>query len=157
QPDPPDQPDPPRSTSLTTHKRLDIRFYLHFSGLRLASRLPLRHPGSRPPDLTRRIDRLSIEQGAVLRISGRITGEDLGVLRIALAIPTETAFFESSRELAAKEAVMTMLTTVVEATAIRPFQVSTPDTELTELRRRITATRFPEKETVTDFSQGVPL
>ena len=46
---------------------------------------------------------------------------------------------------------------VVEATAIRPFQVSTPDTELTELRRRITATRFPEKETVTDFSQGVPL
>ena len=52
---------------------------------------------------------------------------------------------------------MTMLTSVVEATAIRPFQVSTPDTELTELRRRITATRFPEKETVTDFSQGVPL
>jgi pimeloyl-ACP methyl ester carboxylesterase len=50
-----------------------------------------------------------------------------------------------------------MLTNVVEATAIRPFQVSTPDTELTELRRRITATRFPEKETVTDFSQGVPL
>ena len=32
-----------------------------------------------------------------------------------------------------------------------------PDAELTELRRRITATRFPEKETVTDFSQGVPL
>jgi pimeloyl-ACP methyl ester carboxylesterase len=52
---------------------------------------------------------------------------------------------------------MTKLTNVVEATAIRPFQVSTPDTELTELRRRITATRFPEKETVTDFSQGVPL
>jgi len=52
---------------------------------------------------------------------------------------------------------MTMRTNVVEATAIRPFQVSTPDTELTELRRRITATRFPERETVTDFSQGVPL
>src|SRR5687767_15757571 len=52
---------------------------------------------------------------------------------------------------------MTKLADVVEATAIRPFQVSTPDTELTELRRRITATRFPEKETVTDFSQGVPL
>src|SRR5687767_1784781 len=52
---------------------------------------------------------------------------------------------------------MTMLTTVVEATEIRPFQVSTPDAELAELRRRITATRFPEKETVTDFSQDVPL
>jgi pimeloyl-ACP methyl ester carboxylesterase len=72
-------------------------------------------------------------------------------------VSTGTAFFESSRELAAKETVMTMLTNVVEATAIRPFQVSTPDAELTELRRRITATRFPEKETVADFSQGVPL
>jgi len=34
--------------------------------------------------MTCRIDRLSIEQGAVLRISGRIAGEDLDVLRIAL-------------------------------------------------------------------------
>jgi anti-anti-sigma regulatory factor len=34
--------------------------------------------------MTSRIDRLSIEQGAVLRISGRIAGEDLDVLRIAL-------------------------------------------------------------------------
>jgi hypothetical protein len=55
------------------------------------------------------------------------------------------------------EAVMTKLAGVVEATAIRPFQVSVPQTELTELRRRINATRFPEKETVDDFSQGVPL
>src|SRR4029450_3345180 len=45
----------------------------------------------------------------------------------------------------------------VDKTAIRPFQVNVPEDELTELRRRITATRFPEKETVTDFSQGVPL
>jgi pimeloyl-ACP methyl ester carboxylesterase len=52
---------------------------------------------------------------------------------------------------------MTKLAEVVEATAIRPFQVNVPDAELTELRRRITATRFPEKETVTDYSQGVPL
>ena len=34
--------------------------------------------------MTCRIDRLSIEQGKVLRISGRITGEDLDVLRTAL-------------------------------------------------------------------------
>ena len=46
---------------------------------------------------------------------------------------------------------------VVEATAIRPFQVSVPEGELTELRRRITATRFPEKEPVADASQGVQL
>jgi pimeloyl-ACP methyl ester carboxylesterase len=35
--------------------------------------------------------------------------------------------------------------------------VNVPDAELAELRRRIVATRFPEKETVADFSQGVPL
>jgi pimeloyl-ACP methyl ester carboxylesterase len=52
---------------------------------------------------------------------------------------------------------MTTLTDVVEATTIRPFQVVTPEAELTELRRRVAATRLPERETVTDFSQGVPL
>ena len=53
---------------------------------------------------------------------------------------------------------MTKLADVVEATAIRPFQMaSVPDAELTELRRRINATRWPERETVTDASQGVQL
>ena len=52
---------------------------------------------------------------------------------------------------------MTNLTDVVEATAIRPFQVITPEADLIDLRRRVSATRFPERETVTDFSQGVPL
>ena len=42
-------------------------------------------------------------------------------------------------------------------TAIRPFHVDIPEAELTELRRRIQATRFPEKETVADDSQGVQL
>jgi pimeloyl-ACP methyl ester carboxylesterase len=41
--------------------------------------------------------------------------------------------------------------------AIRPFAIDVPDAELTDLRRRIVATRLPEQETVTDFSQGVPL
>ena len=42
-------------------------------------------------------------------------------------------------------------------TAIRPFQVKVPEAELTELRRRINATKWPERETVTDSSQGVQL
>jgi len=42
-------------------------------------------------------------------------------------------------------------------TAIRPFHVNVPETELTELRRRINATRWPERETVTDATQGVQL
>jgi pimeloyl-ACP methyl ester carboxylesterase len=41
--------------------------------------------------------------------------------------------------------------------AIRPFHVNVPEEELTELRRRINATRWPEQETVIDHSQGVPL
>jgi len=43
-----------------------------------------------------------------------------------------------------------------DQTALRPFHVNVPEAELTELRRRISATRFPERETVADFSQGVP-
>jgi pimeloyl-ACP methyl ester carboxylesterase len=43
------------------------------------------------------------------------------------------------------------------ANAIRPFDFRASDEALTDLRRRIQATRFPEKETVTDQSQGVPL
>ena len=41
--------------------------------------------------------------------------------------------------------------------AIRPFRASIPEEALTDLRRRIAATRWPEKETVADQSQGVQL
>jgi len=53
---------------------------------------------------------------------------------------------------------MTKLADVAEATAIRPFQmVSVPESQLTDLRRRIEATQWPERETVTNASQGVQL
>ena len=42
-------------------------------------------------------------------------------------------------------------------TAIRPFHISFPASDITELHRRVNATRWPEKETVTDASQGVQL
>jgi pimeloyl-ACP methyl ester carboxylesterase len=41
--------------------------------------------------------------------------------------------------------------------AIRPFRVEVAQAELDELRRRIKATRFPERETVNDATQGVQL
>jgi len=41
--------------------------------------------------------------------------------------------------------------------AIRPFTFRAPDEELADLKRRIVATRWPEKETVSDSSQGVQL
>jgi pimeloyl-ACP methyl ester carboxylesterase len=44
-----------------------------------------------------------------------------------------------------------------DKTAIRPFRIGFSDADLTDLRRRVNATRWPERETVTDDSQGVPL
>jgi len=43
------------------------------------------------------------------------------------------------------------------AVAIRPFKIEVPDADLQDLRARVAATRFPEKETVEDQSQGVQL
>src|SRR5262245_4380546 len=50
-----------------------------------------------------------------------------------------------------------MSTTAQIATEVRPFQVDISDEALEDLRRRIAATNWPEKETVADQSQGVPL
>ena len=44
-----------------------------------------------------------------------------------------------------------------EDNAIRPFRIDVPEEALVDLRRRIAATRWPERETVTDASQGVQL
>src|SRR5215207_8571035 len=44
-----------------------------------------------------------------------------------------------------------------EDASIRPFAVDVPEAKLQDLRRRIAATQWPEKETVADDSQGVPL
>lgn len=56
---------------------------------------------------------------------------------------------------------ITTMTAVAEqprgAADIRPFTVSFPDIELAELRRRVKATRWPERETVSDTTQGVQL
>jgi pimeloyl-ACP methyl ester carboxylesterase len=41
--------------------------------------------------------------------------------------------------------------------AIRPFRINIPEEDLVDLKRRLAATRWPEKETVADDSQGVPL
>jgi pimeloyl-ACP methyl ester carboxylesterase len=41
--------------------------------------------------------------------------------------------------------------------AIRPFKINIPETELADLRQRVLATRWPDKETVGDQSQGVQL
>jgi pimeloyl-ACP methyl ester carboxylesterase len=47
--------------------------------------------------------------------------------------------------------------TLSDQTAIRPFSVNFPEADLADLRRRITATRWPDRETVANESQGVQL
>ncbi|MFY9757706.1 MAG: epoxide hydrolase family protein [Pseudolabrys sp.] len=44
-----------------------------------------------------------------------------------------------------------------ENSAIRPFRINVPDDQLADLRRRIVTTRWPDRETVNDRSQGVQL
>src|SRR5260370_35903351 len=44
-----------------------------------------------------------------------------------------------------------------EDPSIRPFKVHVPQAALDDLRRRIRATRWPDKETVADQSQGTQL
>jgi pimeloyl-ACP methyl ester carboxylesterase len=48
-------------------------------------------------------------------------------------------------------------TPLTDTAAIRPFTVHVPEAELSELRRRINNTKWPERETVTDATQGVQL
>ena len=49
------------------------------------------------------------------------------------------------------------LAAATEGNAIRPFRVNVPEAALVDLRRRINATRWPDRETVSDELQGVPL
>ena len=50
-----------------------------------------------------------------------------------------------------------MSTTVETGAAVRPFHVEFPDEAIDDLRRRIAAMRWPQKEPVDDLSQGVQL
>ena len=67
-------------------------------------------------------------------------------LAVATAI---TSLFLANRSTAANESQ--------DQTAIRPFHFTASKEALADLKRRIAATRWPEKETVTDSSQGVQL
>ena len=61
--------------------------------------------------------------------------------------------------LSAAAGAASLLPSNAHATAgepIRPFSVNVPEEALLDLRRRLAATRWPEKETVADDSQGVP-
>ncbi len=76
---------------------------------------------------------------------------------IGYTIPAQT----NGTSILRKGTAMTELAIAPEVvdqdTSIRPFHVNIPEDEIAELKRHIAATRWPDKETVPDQSQGVPL
>jgi pimeloyl-ACP methyl ester carboxylesterase len=63
----------------------------------------------------------------------------------------------ASAATAASSRVSRQARVATKSDAIREFHVNVPESELAELRRRINATRWPDRETVSDATQGVQL
>ena len=72
---------------------------------------------------------------------------------VLLAAPNDAQMVPSAEA----QASVSGLGAAAEDTAIRPFQINIPDEALVDLRRRLAATRWPDRETVNDRSQGVQL
>ena len=71
--------------------------------------------------------------------------------------PTRRELLAATAALAMISAVAGTLRAAFADKSIRPFTVDITEAEITSLRERIAATRWPERETVTDQSQGVQL
>ena len=67
------------------------------------------------------------------------------------------SFLASSAAVGAATLLATKAHAASEGETIRPFHVNVPEEQLVDLRRRVKATLWPDKETVTDASQGVQL
>ena len=82
-----------------------------------------------------------------------------GTLGLLLAVAPGCAELGTAADAQATggRALLASSGTSAEESAIRPFRVNVSDESLADLRRRIAATRWPEKETVSDASQGVQL
>jgi pimeloyl-ACP methyl ester carboxylesterase len=76
---------------------------------------------------------------------------------ISAAAPTRRDVVAASAAVAAIGLVPGKAAAAVDDKAIRPFHIAVPEEQLVDLRRRLAATRWPDKETVADETQGVPL
>jgi pimeloyl-ACP methyl ester carboxylesterase len=74
-----------------------------------------------------------------------------------LSSPDRRTVLAASGAVAASSLIAMQARAATATDAIRQFNIDVPQAELDELRRRIKATRWPDQETVTDDSQGVPL
>ena len=72
-------------------------------------------------------------------------------------IPTRRHFLAASAAAGAVSLLSEKRAAAADGKTMRPFRISFTQEQLADLRRRIAATQWPEKETVADSSQGVPL
>jgi pimeloyl-ACP methyl ester carboxylesterase len=86
-----------------------------------------------------------------MKFAGTLRSAILSVLTCAAGLGLQAPAHAESTQAKPKNGA------TVDSEAIRPFHVSIPNQALVDLRRRITATRWPEKELVADKSQGVQL
>ncbi len=78
-------------------------------------------------------------------------------MRELSSLPNRRQLLAATAAAGALSLLPSRLANAAEGDAFRPFTFHASQTALDELRRRIAATRWPEKETVADSSQGVPL
>jgi hypothetical protein len=71
--------------------------------------------------------------------------------------PDRREVLAASAAVVAATLIPTQTHAATTSDTIRQFNIDVPEAELTELRQRLNATRWPERETVTNDSQGVPL
>jgi pimeloyl-ACP methyl ester carboxylesterase len=75
----------------------------------------------------------------------------------AVSAPTRRSLLTLAATAGAISLLPANLRAATEGDAIRPFTVNFPEADLVDLRRRVKATRWPDRETVSDPSQGVQL
>ena len=80
-------------------------------------------------------------------MSAAVTGSDHPIVGVVPPPPTVVA----------RGSLGGVVVTTCAMPEIEPFTLDVPESELTDLRRRLADTRWPEKETVDDWSQGIPL
>jgi hypothetical protein len=71
--------------------------------------------------------------------------------------PTRRSLLSTAAAAGAVSLLPARLLAATEDNAIRPFRIDISEAALVDLRRRVVATRWPDRETVTDQSQGVRL
>src|SRR5499426_10814 len=71
--------------------------------------------------------------------------------------PTRRALLAASAAAGAVSLLPGDSAAAADGNTVRPFKINVPEDALVDLRRRIAATRWPDRETVTDASQGVKL